>query len=146
MAKFFFKNFCHSSFLPPKTTLAFLREFLHPRQTCCVNPCFQLNLDDPSVPTTSLPSFQLHNVTHCPDGIPAILLKKSAPELTHIPKKLFQPSYALDIYHTSWKLAHIFYFQKNGENLIHWTIVPFQSFRSSLKQWRPLWPSNSLPS
>ena len=43
-----------------------------------------------------------------PDGSPAILLKTCAPELAHVLNKLFQLSYSVGIFPSSWKLAHVF--------------------------------------
>ena len=50
-----------------------------------------------------------------PDGIPAIVLKSCAPELAPVLNKLFQLSYNLGIFPSSWKLAHIFSIPKKGE-------------------------------
>ena len=50
-----------------------------------------------------------------PDGIPAIVLKSCAPELAPVLKKLFQLSYNLGIFPSSWKLAHIFPIPKKGD-------------------------------
>ena len=50
-----------------------------------------------------------------PDGIPAIVLKTCAPELAHILNKLFQLSYNLGTFPTSWKQAHIFPIPKKGD-------------------------------
>ena len=60
-----------------------------------------------------------------PDGIPAIVLKTCAPELAPILNKLFQLSYNLGTFPTSWKL---------------------QSLHSSLKLWRLSSLNNFLPS
>ena len=81
-----------------------------------------------------------------PDGIAAIVLKTCAPELAPILNKLFQLSYTLGTFPTSWKQAHVFPFPKKATSLIHSTIVPLQSLHSSLKQWRPSSLSNFLPS
>ena len=43
-----------------------------------------------------------------PDSIPAIVLKTCAPELAPILNKLFQLSYTLGTFPTSWKQAHVF--------------------------------------
>ena len=50
-----------------------------------------------------------------PDGIPAIVLLSCAPELTPVLNKLFQLSYSLGIFHSSWKLAHIFPIPQKGD-------------------------------
>ena len=50
-----------------------------------------------------------------PDGIPAIFLKTCAPELAPILNKLFQLSYTLGTFSTSWKLAHVFPIPKKGD-------------------------------
>ena len=57
------------------------------------------------------------NTSKCsgPDGIPAIVLKSCAPELAPVLNKLFQLSYNLGIFPSSWKLAHIFPIPKNGD-------------------------------
>ena len=81
-----------------------------------------------------------------PDGIPAIALKTYAPELVPILNKLFQLSYTLGTFPTSWKQAHVPPIPKKATMLIHSTIVPLQSLHSSLKQWRPLSLNNFLPS
>ena len=48
------------------------------------------------------------------DGIPAIVPKTCFPELTPILNKLFQLSYTLGTFPTSWKLAHVFPIPKKG--------------------------------
>ena len=50
-----------------------------------------------------------------PDGIPAIVLKTCAPELAPILNKLFQLSYTLGTFPTSWKLARVFPIPKKGD-------------------------------
>ena len=50
-----------------------------------------------------------------PDGIPAIVLKTCAPELALILNRLFQLSYTLGTFPTSWKQAHIFPIPKKGD-------------------------------
>ena len=50
-----------------------------------------------------------------PDGIPAIVLKSCAPELAPVLNKLFQLSYNLGIFPSSWKLAHVFPIPKKGD-------------------------------
>ena len=81
-----------------------------------------------------------------PDGIPAIVLKTCAPELAPILNKLFQLSYTLGTFPTSWKQAHVFPIPKKATSLIHSTIVPLHSLHSSLKQWIPSPLNNFLPS
>ena len=78
--------------------------------------------------------------------IPAIVLKTCAPELAPILDKLFQLSYTLGTFPTSWKLAHVFPIPKKVASVILSTIVQLQSFHSSLKQWRPSPLNNFLPS
>ena len=50
-----------------------------------------------------------------PDGIPAIVLKTCAPELAPILNKLFQLSYTLGTFPTSWKQAHVLPILKKGD-------------------------------
>ena len=50
-----------------------------------------------------------------PDGIPAIVLKSCAPELAPVLNKLFQLSYYLGVFPSSWKLAHVFLILKIGD-------------------------------
>ena len=50
-----------------------------------------------------------------PDGIPAIVLKTCAPQLAPILNKLFQLSYTLGTFPTSWKQAHVFPIPKKGD-------------------------------
>ena len=50
-----------------------------------------------------------------PDGLPAIVLKSCAPELAPILNRLFQLSYNLGIFPSSWKLAQIFPIPKEGD-------------------------------
>ena len=50
-----------------------------------------------------------------PDGIPAIVLKTCAPELAPILNKLFQRSYTLCTFPTSWRQAHVFPISKKGD-------------------------------
>ena len=50
-----------------------------------------------------------------PDGIPAIFLKTCAAELALILNKLFQLSYTLGKFPTSWKLPHIFPIPEKGD-------------------------------
>ena len=52
-----------------------------------------------------------------PDGIPAIVLKPCAPELAPILNTLFQLSYTLGTFPTSWKQAHIFPIPKKNNPL-----------------------------
>ena len=81
-----------------------------------------------------------------PDGIPAIVLITCAPELAPILNKLFQLSYTLGTFPTSWKLSHGFPIKEVVTSLIHSTIAQLQSLHSSVKQWRPSLLSNFLPS
>ena len=81
-----------------------------------------------------------------PDGIPAIVLKSCVPELAPVLNKLFQLSYNLGNFPSSWKLAHIFPIPKKVTNLTLQTIVLLKSLFSSLRLWRPLLPNNCLPS
>ena len=77
-----------------------------------------------------------------PDGIPTIVLKTCAPELAPTLNELFQLSYTLGTFSTSWKQACVLPIPKK---LIHSTILPMQSFHSYLKQWRPSSLNNFLP-
>ena len=81
-----------------------------------------------------------------PDGIPPIVQKSCAPELAPILNKLFQLSYNLGIFPSSWKPACIFPIPKKVTNLTLQTIANLQSLLSSLRLWRPLSPNNCLPS
>ena len=77
-----------------------------------------------------------------PDGIPAIVIKSCASELAPVLIKLFQLSYHLGIFPSSWKLAHVFPIPKKVTNLTLQTIALLQSLLSSLRLWRPLSPNN----
>ena len=79
------------------------------------------------------------------DGIPAIVLKSCAPELAHVLKKLFQFSYNLGIFPSSWKLAHVFAIHQKGDKYDPSTYRPFAITFSSLRLWRPS-PNNCLSS
>ena len=50
-----------------------------------------------------------------PDGIPAIVPKSCASELSPVLKKLFQLLYNLGIFSSSWKLAHVFPILQKGD-------------------------------
>ena len=167
MAKAISQNFCQSSFPPLKTSLTLLLPLLHPR------PIFLLQSLPPTPTWTTKGSnlitsplqnalchpfkFSTRKVRQTllqldtskskgPDGIPAIVLKTCAPELAPILNKLFQLSYTLGTFPTSWKQAHVFPISKKATSLIHSTIAPLQSLHSSLKQWRPSSLNNFLPS
>ena len=128
MAKVVPQNFCQSSFPPLKTTLTLLLPLLNPRpiflhQSLPPTP----TMDDrgvephhfpPSKFTMSPIKFSTRKVRQSllqldtskskgPDGIPAIVLKTCAPELAPILNKLFQLSYTLGTFPTSWKQAHV---------------------------------------
>ena len=60
-----------------------------------------------------------------PDGIPAIVLKKCAPELAPVLQKLFSLSLATGIFPSVWKLAHIVPTHKRGA-------------RTSVNNYRPI--------
>ena len=79
-------------------------------------------------------------------GIPAIVLKSCSPELVPVLNKLFQLSYNLGIFPSSWKLAHVFPLPEKVTNLTLQTIALLQSLPSSLRLWGPLSPNNCLPS
>ena len=49
-----------------------------------------------------------------PDGIPAIVLNSCSPELAPVLKKLFQLSYNLGSFPSSWKLAHVLPIPQKG--------------------------------
>ena len=50
-----------------------------------------------------------------PNGIPAVVLKSFAPELAPGFNKLFQLSYSIGIFPSSWKPAHVFPVPKKGD-------------------------------
>ena len=54
-----------------------------------------------------------------PDGIPAIVLKSCTPDIAPVLNKLFQHSYNLGIFLSSWKLAHVFPIPKKGDKSDH---------------------------
>ena len=58
-----------------------------------------------------------------PDIIPAIILKSCAPELAAVLNKLFQLSYNLGIFPSSWKLDHVFPIPKKVTNVTLKTIA-----------------------
>ena len=60
-----------------------------------------------------------------PDGIPAIVLKSCAPELAPVLNKLFQLSYNLGIFLSSWKLGSRFPYPQKGD-------------KSDLSDYRPI--------
>ena len=80
------------------------------------------------------------------DGIPAIVLNSYAPELALVLTKLFQLSYTLGIFPSSWNLATLSLSPKKVTTLTIQIIALLQSLLSSLKLWRPLSPNNCLPS
>lgn len=53
-----------------------------------------------------------------PDNIPAIVLKRCAPELAPVLNKLFKLSYTAGIFPSSWKLAHVVPIPKKGDKSI----------------------------
>src|SRR3978361_1022265 len=53
-----------------------------------------------------------------PDGVPAIVLKKCAPELTSILVRLFTMSYKRGKFPSSWKLARVQHVPKKGKKTI----------------------------
>ena len=57
------------------------------------------------------------SISSGPDCIPAIVLKSCAPELAPVINKLFQLSYNLGIFPSSWKLANVFPVPKKVTNL-----------------------------
>ena len=136
LAKVVSQNFCHSSFPPLKyssgsssCTPSFKANLF--ASTFASNS----NLDDqdfqpPLYPTSTITmspiKFSTRKVRKVllqlntskssgPDGIPAIVLKSCAPELAPFLNKLFQLSYNLGIFPSSWKLAHIFLIPKKGD-------------------------------
>ena len=167
LAKVVSQNFCQSSFPPLKTTLTLLLPLLHPRLIFLrqsLPPIQTWTTKESNLITSPLQNSQCHPLgspkgkirqtllqldtsrSKGPDGIPAIVLKTCAPELAPILNKLFQLSYTLGTFPTSWKQAHVFPIPKKATNLIHSTIVPLQSLHSSLKLWRPSSLNNFLPS
>ena len=136
LAKVVSQNFCHSSFPPLKNNSG--------SSSCTPSSKANLfastfasnsNLDDqesqpPLYPTSTLAmspiKFSTRKVRKAllqlntskssgPDGIPAIVLKSCAPELAPALNKLFQLSYNLGIFPSSWKLAHVFPISKKGD-------------------------------
>ena len=136
LAKVVSQNCCHSSFPPLKNNSG--------SSSCTPSSKANLfastfasnsNLDDqesqpPLYPTFTLAmspiKFSTHKVRKAllqlntskssgPDGIPAIVLKSCAPELAPVLNKLFQLSYNLGIFPSSWKLAHVFPIPKKGD-------------------------------
>ena len=168
MAKVVFQNFCQSSFPPLKTTLILLLPQDPSSKANLFASVFapNSNMNDQGLQPNQFPPSKVrvspikfstrkvhqtllqHDTSKSkgPDGIPAIVLKTCAPELAPILNKLFQLSYTLGTFPTSWKLAHVFPIPKTVTNLIHSSIVPLQSLHSYLKQWRPLSLNNFLPS
>ena len=165
LAKVISQNFCHSSFPPLKTTLVHLYALLPLKLTFFASTfASNSNPDDqesqpPLYPTATLAmssiKFSTRKVRKAllqlntskssgPDGIPAIVLKSCAPELAPVLDKLFQLSYNLGIFLSSWKLAHIFPIPKKVTNLTLQTIALLQSLLSSLRLWRLLSPNNCL--
>ena len=59
------------------------------------------------------------SISKGPDGIPAIILKICAPELAPDLNKLFQLSYSVSIFSSSWKLAHVFLIPNKGDKSDH---------------------------
>ena len=136
LAKVVSQNFCHSSFPPLKNSsdsssctpsfqaILFASTFasksnLHEQD--CKAPLYPT-----STITMSLVKFCTHTVQKVllqlntskssgPDGIPAIGLKSCVPELVPVLNKLFQLSYNLGIFPSSWKLTHIFPISKKGD-------------------------------
>ena len=120
LAKVVLQNFCHSSLPPLKTSLAHLHVLLPLKLTFSHQPLLL-------IPILMTPiKFSTHKVRKVllqlntskssgPDGIPAIVLKSCAPELTTVLNKHFQLSYNLDIFSSSWKYAHIFPIPQKGD-------------------------------
>ena len=136
LAKVVSQNFCHSSFPPLKNNSGsssytpsskanlFASTFasnsnlddqdfqapLYPRSTITMCP---IKISTRKVRKVLL---QLNtSKSNGPDSIPAIVLKSCAPELVPVLNKLFQLSYNLDIFPSSWKLSHVFLIHKNVE-------------------------------
>ena len=159
LAKSVSQNFCHSSFPPLKNNSG--------SSSCTPSSKAHLfaltfasnfNVDGkgsqppfyPSSTITTPPiKFSTRNVRKAllqlyiskskgPDGIPAIVLKSCASEFAPVLKKLFQLSYNLGIFPSSWKLALVFPIPKKETNLILQTIALLQSFLSTLRLRRPL--------
>ena len=81
-----------------------------------------------------------------PDGIPAIVLKTCAPELALFLTNFSSFPTLLAHFPPHGNKPTSFLSQKKATSLIQSTIVPLQSFHSSLKQWRPSSQNNFLPS
>ena len=138
LAKVVLQNFCHSSFPPLKNN--------SDSSSCTPSSKANLfastfasnsNLDDqdfqpPLYPTSTITmppiKFSTRKVRKVlvqvnaskssgPDGIPVIILKSCAPELAPVLNKLFQISYNLGIFPSSWELTHIFPIHKKVTNL-----------------------------
>ena len=159
------QNFCHFSFPPLKTNSGSSsctpssKANLFAATFACIS-----NVDEQEsqphfypISTIAMPPIKLStrkvrkalqlntSKSKGPDGIPAVVLRSCAPELAPVLNKLFQLSYNLCIFPSSWKLAHIFPIPKKGENLTLQTIALLQSLLSSLRLWKPLTPNNCLP-
>lgn len=130
-------NFCQSSFpdiAKPDGTMAC--DPVHKAETFASHFSATSNVDDSGhvfaekesveVEVMSKVRFNAHNVARAlqrlkankspgPDGIPAILLKNCAKELSPHLAKLFNLSYSSGIFPTSWKLAHVFPIPKKGD-------------------------------
>ena len=71
-----------------------------------------------------------------PDGIPEIVLKMCAVELTPILRVLFQYSLEKGIFPENWKSALIQPFPKKGKSAIQRTTVPLHFSLSLAKLWK----------
>ena len=135
LAKVVSQNFCHSSFPPLKnnsgssscTPSSKANLFGSAFASNLNGQDFQLPLYPTFTITLSPIKFSTHKVrkgllqlntskSSRPDGIPATVLKSCAPKLTPVLNKLFQLSYNLGIFPSSWKLTpHFPYPQKGGK-------------------------------
>ena len=136
LAKVVSQNFCHSSFPPLKNNSGSSSGTPSSKANLFASTfASNSNLDDqdfqsPLYPTSTITisaiKFSTRKVRKVllqlntskssgPDGIPAIVLLSCAPELAPVLNKLFQLSYSLGIFHSSWKLAHIFPIPQKGD-------------------------------
>ena len=128
------QNFCHFSFPPLKTNSGSSsctpssKANLFAATFACIS-----NVDEQEsqphfypISTIAMPPIKLStrkvrkalqlntSKSKGPDGIPAVVLRSCAPELAPVLNKLFQLSYNLCIFPSSWKLAHLFPIPKKG--------------------------------
>ena len=153
MAKFVSQNFCQSSFPPLKnnsdsssttpSSKANLSASVFVSNSNLDDQVVQPNHFPPSKFIMSPTKFSTRKLRQTPlqvdtskskgpDGIPAIVLKTCAPKLAPILNKLFQLSYTLGTFPTSWKQAHVFPIPKKGDksNPLHYRPIAITSLIS----------------